>query len=81
MTIDHNGPHCVMGVEYEDEPTGFRTARNTSCTDLDGGGECVHCPCCCSCLGCEYGPRDGMLLTEEQRVPIAAYKPQGEGKA
>lgn len=18
---------------------------------------CVHCDCCCTCLGCEYGPR------------------------
>lgn len=23
---------------------------------------CVHCDCCCTCLGCEYGPRDGMLM-------------------
>lgn len=27
--------------------------------------ECVHCDCCCTCLGCEYGPRDGMLMFPE----------------
>lgn len=29
------------------------------CYDSD---DCVHCECCCTCLGCEYGPRDGMLM-------------------
>jgi hypothetical protein len=40
------------------------------CGDVDAGGDCVCCPCCCQCLGCEYGPRDGMLLTAEQRVGV-----------
>ncbi len=26
---------------------------------------CVCCPCCCQCLGCEYGPRDGMLMVPQ----------------
>lgn len=39
---------------------------------LDDGIDCAHCECCCSCLGCEYGPGDGMQLTAEQRAPIAA---------
>lgn len=73
--------HCVMGVDYEDEPTGFTTVHNTSCTDLDGGGQCYHCECCCTCLGCEYGPQNGMLLTEEQRAPIAAVDLGTDGKA
>lgn len=41
---------------------------------LDEGEECVHCDCCCPCLSCEYGPRNGMLLTEEQRAPIAGHQ-------
>lgn len=39
--------------------------------------DCVHCECCCTCLGCEYGPRDGMLLTEEQRAHIGTPVPGG----
>lgn len=31
-------------------------------SDRYEGGECVHCECCCDCLGCEYGPRNGMLM-------------------
>lgn len=38
---------------------------------IDDGGDCDHCNCCCPCLGCEYGPRNGMQLTAEQRAPIA----------
>jgi hypothetical protein len=60
--------HCILGVEYGDDD--FRTPHNTSCTDVEGGGDCVHCDCCCSCLGCEYGPQNGMLLTEQQRAAI-----------
>jgi hypothetical protein len=67
--------HCIMGVEHDDDV--WRTPRNTSCTDVDGGGDCVHCPCCCTCLGCEYGPRDGMELTEAQRAPIRAIADGG----
>lgn len=50
------GWHCFRCVESE--------------PDADDA-ECVHCDCCCQCLGCEYGPRDGMQLTAEQRAPIA----------
>lgn len=27
MTDSYDGPHCVAGIDYEDEPTGFRTPR------------------------------------------------------
>lgn len=81
MSTGYDGPHCVGGTDYEDEPTGFRTPRQTPCTDVEGSGECHHCPCCCDCMGCLYGPRDGMLLTEEQRAPIAAHKSQTEDEA
>jgi hypothetical protein len=32
--------------------------------DVDGEYDdfCVHCECCCTCLGCQYGPQDGMLM-------------------
>lgn len=39
----------------------------------DEVGDCVCCECCCSCLGCEYGPRDGMPLTDEQRAPAVEF--------
>jgi hypothetical protein len=29
-------------------------------------GLCVHCECCCTCLGCEYGPHDGMLMNASE---------------
>lgn len=58
--------HCMYGIDED--------GHQTSCTDVDGGGDCVCCECCCSCLGCEYGPRNGMLLTAEQRAPIAAFE-------
>lgn len=32
-----------------------------------GADHCVCCECCCTCLGCEYGPRDGMLLNPPPR--------------
>lgn len=68
MTRPDDGEHCVMGVELDDD---CESLYATSCTDVDGGGQCVHCECCCSCLSCEYGPQNGMPLTEEQRRPIA----------
>jgi hypothetical protein len=50
--------------------------RCVASRDPESGGshddDCVHCECCCACLGCEYGSRDGMPLTAEQRAPIAA---------
>jgi len=39
---------------------------------IDDGLDCAHCECC-GCLACEYGPKDGMLLTEAQRASIAAH--------
>jgi hypothetical protein len=56
--------HCIPGVDED----GYQT----SCTDDEGGGDCVCCPCCCQCLGCEYGPRDGLGLTDEQRAGARA---------
>jgi hypothetical protein len=58
--------HCMQG--YDDE-----TERTTSCTDVDGGGDCVSCECCCTSLAMEYGPQNGMALTEAQRAPIRAF--------
>ena len=62
--------HCIAGYDPDEE-------RQTRCTDMDNGGDCVHCECCCLCLGCEYGPRDGMLLTDQQRAPIAEFPAGG----
>lgn len=67
--------HCVPGTSEEEDGHGFTVARDTTCTDVDGGGECVHCPCCCGCMGCLYGPRDGEPLTAAQRAPIEAWQP------
>jgi hypothetical protein len=39
--------------------------------------ECVHCECCCECLGCEYGPRDGLGMTDEQRAGARAIADNG----
>jgi hypothetical protein len=41
----------------------------------DEGGDCWHCECCCSCLGCEYGPKDSEPMTEGQRAAAAAFTP------
>jgi hypothetical protein len=48
--------HCIhhqhndrCGGEYGD------------CDDA-ASDDCIHCRCCCTCLGCEYGPQDGMLM-------------------
>lgn len=45
---------------------------DSECSAGDCGDEddCVHCECCCSCLGCEYGPRDSVLMTPEQMAPL-----------
>jgi hypothetical protein len=56
--------HCIRCMPTRDPWTGHEE------DDVD----CVHCPCCCECLACEYGPRDGMPLTAEQRAPIAAFE-------
>lgn len=34
--------------------------------DDNANDDCVHCDCCCTCLGCEYGPQDGMLMFPER---------------
>lgn len=61
--------HCRDG--WDEERYGYQMGGPTSCTDVDGGGQCVHCECCCSCLGCEYGDRNSPPMTAEQRAPIA----------
>jgi hypothetical protein len=33
---------------------------------------CVHCECCCTCLGCEYGPQDGLVAAESATPEQAA---------
>jgi len=33
---------------------------------------CVHCECCCTCLGCEYGPQDGLAAAESATPEQAA---------
>lgn len=33
---------------------------------------CCHCDCCCTCLGCEYGPRDGMVMFPNGNPEIEA---------
>ena len=47
------------------------------CADED---DCICCECCCTCLGCEYGPRDGMLMWPNGNAEIAALGGDG-GKA
>lgn len=67
--LDDGREHCRSGWQYgeDDEEDG----RAAPCTDVDAGGECVQCECCCESLAMLYGPPNGMLLTEEQRAPIA----------
>lgn len=43
----------------------------------DDEGDCRHCECCCECLGCEYGPRNGLGMTDEQRAPALAIAEAG----
>jgi hypothetical protein len=64
--------HCKDG--WDDDRYVDDMGGPTSCTDVDGGGECVHCECCCSCLSCEYGDRNSPPMTAEQRAPIAAFQ-------
>ncbi|MEU8158133.1 hypothetical protein AB0B94_31145 [Micromonospora sp. NPDC048986] len=41
--------------------------RNCSGTyDEESGEHLDDRECCCTCLGCEYGPRDGMLMFPER---------------
>lgn len=44
----------------------------------DDEGDCRHCECCCECLGCEYGPRNGLGMTDEQRAPALAIAENGQ---
>lgn len=67
-----DGEHCRDG--WDDDRYGYDMGGPTSCTDVDGGGDCVHCECCCSCLGCEYGDRNSPPMTEAQRAPVAAFE-------
>ena len=66
--VDDDAEHCHDG--YDPDRYGDGYGGPTSCTDVDGGGECVHCECCCSCLGCEYGDRNSPPMTAEQRANI-----------
>jgi hypothetical protein len=45
--------------------------------DVLDDGDCVHCECCCTCLGCEYGPRNGLGMTDEQRAGARAIADDG----
>lgn len=57
MTLELDDVHCqhaVSHLEYDGWENG------------DDDDFCVHCDCCCTCLGCEYGPRDGMLMNPDQ---------------
>lgn len=50
----------------------FHHQHTSECDDWcdgDEGDDCVHCECCCTCLGCEYGPRDGMLMYPDGPAP------------
>lgn len=48
---------------------------NDACAAGDCGDEddCIHCDCCCTCLSCEYGPRDGMLMWPDGNAEIAGW--------
>ncbi|HET8681579.1 MAG TPA: hypothetical protein VFM54_06860 [Micromonosporaceae bacterium] len=58
-----DGPRACPSCGYDEaghcqhcEPT------DDELDDCDPAADCVHCECCCTCLGCEYGPRDGALM-------------------
>lgn len=55
--VDDEPEHCAgnCGVQYDE--------WGEEIDDPSSG--CVCCPCCCDCLGCIYGPRDGMLMFPE----------------
>ncbi len=57
-----DGDHC-QHHEHDDRCGG----RYDGCDWDYGSDHCVHCPCHCTCLGCEYGPQDGMLMFPEGR--------------
>lgn len=61
MTDDRE--HCFNCGGTYDQETG----------DHLDDGECVCCECCCECMACLYGPRDGVGLTEAQRAPARAF--------
>lgn len=48
----------------DDDHCQHRVRRYNDTDDLYDPAEdyCVHCDCHCTCLGCEYGPQDGMLM-------------------
>lgn len=49
---------------WDDDDHCQHTDRDSEYDDWDTANDyCCHCECCCTCLSCEYGPRDGMLLT------------------
>jgi len=53
----------------------YHHTHDSDCNDgtYDESGEedeCVHCECCCDCMGCLYGPRESVLMTPEQMAPL-----------
>lgn len=51
--------------------------------DDEANDYCVCCECCCTCLGCEYGPLDGLVAAEsatpEQAASLAAMREEASG--
>lgn len=58
-------------------------AHHTCSYDMDHDYDdyCCHCECCCTCLGCEYGPRDGMLMYPDGPAPWLADVEAANGGA
>jgi hypothetical protein len=54
--------HCHGECEVIYDPETFEV--------IDEGDDCAHCDCCCPCLGCLYGPPDGMLLHPDPLPPV-----------
>lgn len=62
-----------IGLDEDDHCGDMCTGRY----DEDGNwdepdGECVHCECCCDCLGCVYAPQDGMLMFPDRAADAPA---------
>lgn len=65
-----DGLHCYHHTHDSDDDA----CVVGGCSDYD---YCIHCECCCTCLGCEYGPRNGMLMWPEGNAEIAALGGDG----
>lgn len=64
--MDDGEVHC-----YHHSHTSECDEYGWDCDDV-ANDDCVHCDCCCTCLGCEYGPRDGMLMYPDGPAPWLA---------